>query len=123
MASETLSKAPSPKINILCSNLGYLQRPLQWFRHKPERHKEEDIAFPTYLLQQVKMGMGSGTVQDCLASQCLNNIEQLGMDEVELAYAISSPFGAGIETVRSIYPFLCADARVLLCRLWARQQH
>ncbi|KAF5325314.1 hypothetical protein D9619_009793 [Psilocybe cf. subviscida] len=75
-----------------------LPRPLQWFRREPERRKKEDIAFLTYLLRQVKMGMGSGTMQDCLASQCLNNIEQLGMDEVELAYAISSPFGAGIET-------------------------
>lgn len=43
--------------------------------------------------------MQNGTIPECLTSQCVNNINKLGMDEVELAYAVSSPFGAGIETV------------------------
>jgi len=53
-----------------------------------------------HLLNDVKDRMAKGTIPDCLAAQSIRNLEQLGMSEVELAYGVSSPFGAGIETVR-----------------------
>ncbi|KAH9474637.1 Cytochrome P450 monooxygenase 58 [Psilocybe cubensis] len=75
-----------------------LPRSLQWFRREPEMRKKEDIRFLTHLLNDVKTRMANGTSQDCLASQSLANIKQIGMEEIDLAYAVSSPFGAGIET-------------------------
>lgn len=61
--------------------------------------KKDDIRFLTHLLNDVKTRMANGTIPDCLAAQSLANIKQLGMEEIELAYGVSSPFGAGIETV------------------------
>lgn len=62
--------------------------------------RERDIHFLMHLYNDVKQRMQNGTTPECLASQCITNIKKLGMEEIELAYAVSSPFGAGIETVR-----------------------
>ncbi|KAF9011912.1 cytochrome P450 [Cyathus striatus] len=75
-----------------------LPRALQWFRREPETRKQRDINYLMYLLNDVKARMKDGTIPDCLAAQTISNIEQLGMDELSVAYAVSSPFGAGIET-------------------------
>ncbi|TFK75624.1 cytochrome P450 [Pluteus cervinus] len=75
-----------------------LPRSLQWFRREPEARKQRDINFLMHLLNDVKTRMQDGTVPDCLTSQSITDINKLGMSEVELAYAVSSPFGAGIET-------------------------
>lgn len=48
--------------------------------------------------------MIDGTIPDCLAAQTVTSREQIGMTELEVAYAVSSPFGAGIETV-GVYVF------------------
>lgn len=48
------------------------------------------------------MRMQSGTIPDCLAAQTISNMDQSGMSELEVAYAVSSPFGAGIETVKHL---------------------
>ncbi|CAA7266208.1 unnamed protein product [Cyclocybe aegerita] len=75
-----------------------LPRSLQWFRREPEERRKRDIRFLTVLYDEVKSRMTKGTIPDCLTSQCITNIKQLGMSDLELAYAVSSPFGAGIET-------------------------
>ncbi|KAF8888833.1 cytochrome P450 [Infundibulicybe gibba] len=76
-----------------------LPRSLQWFRRAPEAQRQRDIAFLTHLVDGVKKGMKDGTVPDCLTSQTISEIDKIGMSEIEMAYAVSSPFGAGIETV------------------------
>lgn len=43
--------------------------------------------------------MDAGTAKDCMTSRCLSATESLGLTEVELAYAVSAAFGAGIDTV------------------------
>lgn len=55
-----------------------------------------------HLFNDVKMRMQSGTIPDCLAAQTISNMDQSGMSELEVAYAVSSPFGAGIETVKHL---------------------
>ncbi|PPR00947.1 hypothetical protein CVT24_000254 [Panaeolus cyanescens] len=75
-----------------------LPRFMQWFRREPEERRQRDIKFLTYLLSDVQERMNAGTVQECLSSKFLAQIDQLGMSKLELAYAVSSPFGAGIET-------------------------
>lgn len=45
--------------------------------------------------------MIDGTVPDCLTSQTVVNKDKNVMSDLEIAYTVSSPFGAGIETVSS----------------------
>jgi len=54
-----------------------------------------------YLFDDVEARMKNGSIPDCLASQTISNRGQSGLTDLELAYAISSPFGAGIETTTS----------------------
>lgn len=75
------------------------QRVLQWFRKEAEEHRKRDISFLMYLFNDVKTRMEEGTIQDCLTSQTISDMNKSGMTELEVAYAVSSPFGAGIETV------------------------
>ncbi|KAI5118126.1 hypothetical protein M0805_008034 [Coniferiporia weirii] len=75
-----------------------LPRSLQWFRREPEMQKQRDIKLLTHLVDDVKQRMAAGTIPDCLTVQTLKNQEKEGIDDVFLAYSVSSPFGAGIET-------------------------
>ncbi|RPD53731.1 cytochrome P450 [Lentinus tigrinus ALCF2SS1-7] len=75
-----------------------LPRPLQWFRPEPEEHRQRDIALLTHLLDDVKKRMADGTAPDCLTAQTVNEQAKNGLSDLEIAYTVSSPFGAGIET-------------------------
>ncbi|EGO01020.1 hypothetical protein SERLA73DRAFT_71993 [Serpula lacrymans var. lacrymans S7.3] len=75
-----------------------IQRFLQWFREEPERRRQRDIKLYMHLLEDVKARMSQGTIQDCLTTQTINDMPKNGLSELEVAYAVSSPFGAGIET-------------------------
>ena len=88
-----------------------LPRALQWFRREPEEYKKRDIKLYTTLLEDVKARMNEGTAPDSLTSQTLlqegfvpgdeNGSSKIGrnLTELDIAYAVSSPFGAGIDTV------------------------
>ncbi len=43
--------------------------------------------------------MASDSVPECMTTRLLKDMEKNDMTELEVAYAASSPFGAGIETV------------------------
>jgi len=85
-----------------------LPQSLQWFRYEPEEYKQRDIRLYTNLLEDVKARMVDGTAPDCLTSQILlsegfipgDESSKIGrtLSELEIAYAVSSPFGAGIDT-------------------------
>ncbi|KAI0822419.1 cytochrome P450 [Trametes gibbosa] len=75
-----------------------LPRALQWFRREPEEHRQRDVNLLTHLLDDVKSRMAAGTAPDCLTSQTVANQSKNGMSDLEIAYTVSSPFGAGIET-------------------------
>ena len=79
------------------------QRSLQWFRQEPEEHRQRDIALLTYLLNDVQTRMGDGTAPDCLTSQTIRDQPKNGLNDLEIAYTVSSPFGAGIETVTFLF--------------------
>ena len=88
---------------VLLLSMFHWQRSLQWFRAEPEEQRQRDITLYNHLLDDVKKRMTDGTIPDCLASQTVTNQPKNGMSDVEIAYAVSSPFGAGIETVRSVF--------------------
>lgn len=73
---------------------------MQWFRGEAEVQKARDIKLLTHLVDDVKERMEHGSIPECLTAQTLQNMDKNGLNELEVAYAVSSPFGAGIETVR-----------------------
>ena len=48
----------------------------------------------------VKKRMDAGVGKECIASRCLRTQESLGFSDVELAFAVTSPYSAGLDTVR-----------------------
>ncbi len=78
---------------------------MQWFLYKPERQRQRDIKLLTHLVDDVKARTVAGSIPDCLATQALANQEKSGMSDVEIAYALSTPFGAGIDTASGFGPF------------------
>ncbi|KAK7683741.1 hypothetical protein QCA50_013117 [Cerrena zonata] len=91
-----------------------LPRFLQWFRREPEEYKQRDIKLYTSLIDDVKNRMAEGKCPDCLTSQTLSDEgfapgsenkrknEKVRFDELDVAYTVASPFGAGIETVSGV---------------------
>ncbi|KAL4260675.1 cytochrome P450 family protein [Pleurotus pulmonarius] len=71
---------------------------LQWFRKAPEAQRQRDVKFLMHLYDEVKSRMDEGTIADCLTSQTISISEKNGWEALDVAYAVSSPFGAGIET-------------------------
>lgn len=47
----------------------------------------------------VKLRNKAGISKDCMATYSLSHGSNLGMTDVEVAYALSAPFSAGVDTV------------------------
>ena len=48
----------------------------------------------------VKRRREAGIAKDCMATYSLSHGGNQGMTDVEVAYALSAPFSAGVDTVR-----------------------
>ena len=68
----------------------------------------------THLVDDEITRMRSGTVPDCLTVEALHNQHKIGMSDLFLAYSVSSPFGAGIETVSSLRSNQACDVNDLI---------
>ncbi|KAF5350526.1 hypothetical protein D9756_008703 [Leucocoprinus leucothites] len=77
-----------------------LPRSFQWFRKQAESRKKQDEHFLMHLLNDVRTRTKNGSCPDCLTSQALVDRDQgkVEMSDIQLAYAVSSPFSAGIDT-------------------------
>lgn len=75
------------------------QRALQWFRHEPERLRAWTGDLYLRLLRDVGTKMRNGTARESASSRVLSPGKNMGMTEEELAWAVSAPFSAGVETV------------------------
>ncbi len=42
----------------------------------------------------------AGIAKNCMATYCLSQGGNQGMADIDVAYALSTPFNAGVETVR-----------------------
>ena len=77
----------------------------------------------THLVDDVKTRMQSGTVPDCLTVEALHNQHKIGMSDLFLAYSVSSPFGAGIETVSTLRSNLAYGINDLVLVDWRDLVH
>ncbi|KAI0301395.1 cytochrome P450 [Russula brevipes] len=85
-------------------SLLWLPRPLQWFRKELETLEEiRDKDTEAYLtfLNDVKRRNENGIAKDCMATYSLSKGGNQGMTDVEIAFALSSPFSAGVDTTLS----------------------
>ncbi|KAK0462498.1 cytochrome P450 [Desarmillaria tabescens] len=84
---------------------------LQWFRWEPERRRAVDTEIYLTLLNQndVKRQMKDGIAHPSVAIRGLEKQQELGLTDVETAYALSAPWAAGTGmTVATIEVFLLA---------------
>ncbi|KAJ7470933.1 cytochrome P450 [Mycena latifolia] len=87
----------------------YLPRFLQWFRWEPERHRKHDTEFYMSLMDNVKRQIAANTAQPSMAAYSLSKQAELGLTDIDAAYALSAPWAAGVgTTVASIEIFLLA---------------
>lgn len=64
-----------------------------------EQQRQKDIQLYTELMGEVKDKVNRGVAKECFATHLLREQENIGMSDLDLAYAAGSPFGAGVETV------------------------
>ncbi|TFK72866.1 cytochrome P450 [Pluteus cervinus] len=83
--------------------LMWLPRPLQWFRREPERHRAHDTKTYMSLMNDVKRQMEQGTAQPSTATRALEKQANFGLNDVETAYALSSPWSAGVGTTSASF--------------------
>ncbi|PSN69539.1 cytochrome P450 [Corynespora cassiicola Philippines] len=76
-----------------------LRKPLQWFSWEPERRRDTNTRLYMTVLNDVKKRMEEGTQVPCTTQWALERQKELGFDDLELSYALSSPWAAGIGTV------------------------
>jgi hypothetical protein len=95
------------------------QRPLQWFRKELETLEEiRDKDTKAYLssFNDVKQRNEAGIAKDCMATYSLSKSGNQGMTDVEIAFALSAPFSAGVDTVS--LRFCVADRVFTIHRLY-----
>ena len=74
--------------------------------------RQKDIFYLTGLVQEVSAKIAAGTAQTSFCRQLLENQASMNLTELDIAYACSSPFGAGVETTMgTILCFLLACAK------------
>jgi hypothetical protein len=76
---------------------------LQWFRSALdalEKIREKDTKTYMTFYNNVKRRHEAGIAKDCMATFSLSKGGNFGMTDIEIAYALAAPFGAGVETVR-----------------------
>jgi len=61
--------------------------------------RKKDIQLYTNLMNQVRDEVTRGVAPDSFAKHVLQEQQSIGMSDLEAAYAVGSPFGAGVETV------------------------
>ncbi|KAI2641388.1 cytochrome P450 [Hypomontagnella submonticulosa] len=73
------------------------------------KQRQKDIQLYTELMDEVKDKMAKGALPTCFAKHLLEEKDNLGMSDLEIAYTAGSPFGAGVETsAGSLASFLLA---------------
>lgn len=76
----------------------YVPRMLQWFRREPERQRAIDSDRYMLLMNNVKAQMQRGTAPPSVAKLAIEKQSDFGLNDLETAYALSSPWMAGVGT-------------------------
>jgi hypothetical protein len=94
-----LSSTPGKFLVDIFPILSYLPKPLQWWRAEPEAHFQEDSKLLLELMGEVRGRMEKGLAYTSTATRALEKQGAFGLNDLETAFALSAPFGAGAGTV------------------------
>ena len=78
------------------------QKPLQWFRPALtplEVIRAKDTESYLNFFHGVKRRLEAEVAKECMGTYSLSKGGNQGMTEIEVAYALSAPFSAGVDTV------------------------
>lgn len=90
----------------------YLPSFLTPWRTEALKQRQADISYLTGLVEEVKTKMKAGTAQMSFCKQLLEQKDKMDMTDMDIAYACSTPFGAGVETTMgTLLCFLLACAK------------
>ncbi|KAH9484588.1 Cytochrome P450 monooxygenase 58 [Psilocybe cubensis] len=78
-----------------------LPRFLQWFRREPEEQLAHDTELYLSFANEVRRQMSLGIALPSTGTRALEKQEDFGLNDVETAFALSSPFSAGVGTTLS----------------------
>ncbi len=68
------------------------------------KQRQRDIELYTNLMDETRDKAAKGVLPPCFAKHILEEQANLGITDLEVAYAAGSPFGAGVETVSHTPP-------------------
>ncbi|KAJ7145079.1 cytochrome P450 [Mycena crocata] len=89
----------------------YLPNFLTPWRAAALKQRTRDIEYLTRLVREVKTKMEKGRAPQSFCRQLIEDATKNDMDELEIAYTCSTPFGAGVETsAGSLASFMLACA-------------
>lgn len=97
-ADFILNATPGKFLVDIFPILSYLPKPLQWWRPEPERHFQEDSKLLLELMNEVRERMSKGLAYTSTATRALEKQGAFGLNDLETAYALNAPFGAGAGT-------------------------
>lgn len=72
---------------------------MQWFRHEPDAQLAHDSELYLSFANEVRRQMTLGIALPSTGTRALEKQEDFGLNDVETAFALSSPFSAGVGTV------------------------
>jgi len=98
MDALTNSNIPGKYMVESIPALLYLPSFLTPWRTAALAQRKIDIDSYTRLVNEVQAKMDKGVAPVSFCRQLLENKSKLGMTDLELAYAVATPFGAGVET-------------------------
>ncbi|OIW27073.1 cytochrome P450 [Coniochaeta ligniaria NRRL 30616] len=89
--------------------LKYVPSVLAPWKAEVLKQRQMDIELYMQLLDEIRAKASAGVAPACFATHAIEEQANLGMTDLELAYAVSTPFGAGVETsAGSLASFLLA---------------
>ncbi|KAF9536444.1 cytochrome P450, partial [Agrocybe pediades] len=83
-----------------------LPRRLQWFAQDAYKQRELDKEMCVDIWNEVKKNVEAGTAMPSISKRALEKQDEFGLDDLELAYGVSAPFGAGVVTTLATLDFI-----------------
>lgn len=75
---------------------------MQWFRRVPEAQRKKDTKVYMSLLSEAKGKLSNGGAPTFILKKGLERQNDYGITDVEMAFALSAPFSAGVATVSHV---------------------
>ncbi|KAF9537942.1 cytochrome P450, partial [Agrocybe pediades] len=83
-----------------------LPRRLQWFARDAYKQREIEKEMCLAIWNEVKKNVEEGTAMPSISKRALEKQDKFELDDLELAYGVAAPFGAGVVTTLATLEFI-----------------